>query len=145
MREIKFRAWDKERKDMRDVALMDWSDWWVSTGSTWERGNSLEYGERNSFKNEETDRHIIMQYTGLKDKNGKEIYEGDIVCSTHPIYDGEKTNKNVIEFDDYCWRLVMIGDSMTANAPLGLYARNPVAIAVVGNIYENPELAVMDS
>lgn len=71
MREIKFRAWDKEDKKMKEVSTLDFADWWVATG--------YQDGERNSFKNEETDRHILMQYTRLKDENGVEIYEGDIL------------------------------------------------------------------
>jgi uncharacterized phage protein (TIGR01671 family) len=124
MREIKFRAWDKERKDMRQIKLMDWSEWWVSTGSTWERENGLEYGERNSFKNEETDRHILMQYTGLKDKNGKEIYEGDIV-----------------EWDEKEWgapnREVVIWDYELLSSRRTDWKQ---FCEVIGNIYENPEL-----
>lgn len=124
MREIKFRAWDKERKEMRQIQLMDWSAWWVSTGTTWERGNTLEFGERNSFKNEKTDRHILMQFTGLKDKNGREIYEGDISKYT---FHGE-----------------MKVDAIEFSAPLFTY-RNSMRWSlnedeVIGNIYENPEL-----
>lgn len=86
------------------------------------------------------DLNTLGQYTGLHDKNGKEIYEGDIVESSHRIYDGGEIRRNVVEFNDFCWRLVAIGDGMVANAPIGLYARQSGAIMVIGNIYENPEI-----
>jgi len=139
MREVKFRAWDKKRKDMRDVKLMDWAEWWVSTDNTYGKSKPLEFGERNSFKNEETDRHILMQYTGLKDKNGKEIYEGDIIqCPKY--YETPEYGYNPIElaghvvFEEGAWRLSE-----------GSYLHNEHEsyggdLEVIGNIYENPEL-----
>ena len=71
MREIKFRAWDKELKEMFYPSSISWKNkiMWVC-GSHGK--NKLEYEI-------EKPRTELMQFTGLLDKNGKEIYEGDIV------------------------------------------------------------------
>ena len=67
MREIKFRIWDKQNKEMLDLEDLHY-----------------EYGKmsiRTTMYNDyfDTEDMILMQYTGIKDKNGKEIYEGDII------------------------------------------------------------------
>jgi len=86
--------------------------------------------------------HVLMQYTGLKDKNGKEIYESDIIQFNDSIYGMEK------------W--VVIWDSFTGFSPFNRYRRfndspyegyylgdkedSDIEFEVIGNIYENPEL-----
>ena len=115
MHEILFRAWDTFDKKMRKVINLDFTKWWVQCD---------EVGERHSFKNERTDRFILMQYTGLKDKNGVKIFEGDIVvCNRYE----EKV--------DY---LVLLKD--LRDLPSELYGSSLNYREVVGNIYENPEL-----
>ena len=128
MREIKFRAWDRELKELRRVTLMEFPEWSVCT-----QGPDYKYyeiGDRNSFKNEQTDRCILMQYTGLKDKNGKEIYEGDIV-SIETWYGDAK-----VFWDEGSWWASP--DYPRCNRRL--LARTDEQKEIVGNIYENPEL-----
>jgi uncharacterized phage protein (TIGR01671 family) len=136
-RKIKFRAWDKDLNIMLPVELMDFRDWWVRTerpdNAPNENGNNF-YAERNSFKNEETDRHILMQYTGLKDKNDKEIYEGDIVIFYHNLHKEDKRTiryKCIVEWDDgglFCKRIKQ-DDFWGFRNETELYE-------IIGNIYE---------
>lgn len=115
MREIKFRAWDKLGKKMERVYAIDFND-----AFGWDVCITLN----NYRKFAEVE---LMQFTGLKDKNGKEIYEGDIVNYTM-FDDGERVEKHVIQWqedrDVIGWSLLP-GDEN---------------VEVIGNKWENPEL-----
>ncbi len=122
--ELKFRVYDKKKKQMFDVMCL------YSNGQL-EYRDGLAVVKLN--KNDCND-FVVMQYTGFKDKNTKEIYEGDIVrCN-----------------DEYCAVVIwkrdgFLLDSITRkNIPSLWYnAENSEKIEVIGNIYENPELTIL--
>ena len=148
MREIKFRVWDKQSKKMRQLI-----DIVFNTGFGCEKNdNSIKliwvkgYDciEQKDIMLQREDKFELMQYTGLKDKNGKEIYEGDIVLfedtemSTESGYGDNFINKGVIEYieENCCFNVT---ERQTAELADVLYEDNET-LEVIGNIYENPEL-----
>lgn len=127
MREIKFRAWEKKRKRMlwRTIFDREWYDY-----------KDLSVGIALP---EDRNRVELMQYTGLKDKNGTEIYEGDIVLTKvnaggiHDEPDDWVEESGEVYFEDGYFTVK--GKLMSGT----LAARNENS-EVIGNIYENKEL-----
>lgn len=118
MRDIKFRAWDKKKKIMVHFEHPEICDEYAFLAFS---PKEEKYNNICGFVNEgiEFEPLILMQYTGLKDKNGKEIYDGDILKQPSEIY-----RLFVVEWDKFRWK--------------GIWRHKKAD--VIGNIYENPEL-----
>jgi uncharacterized phage protein (TIGR01671 family) len=127
MREIKFRAWHEKDKQM-----LHWHG--MAEGGF---SGKIEPYDFSHFK---APRFKWMQYTGLKDATGKEIYEGDVVMTTDVFADFEefRRKKAVIEHCTARFR----PREIEKNEKGGRYwlAWNLDDIEVIGNIYENPKL-----
>lgn len=80
------------------------------------------------------DEYIFMQFTGLKDKNGIEIYECDIVMSFKKAYE-DMPSINTVDFVNGCFKLCA---KRISDIPLFNYQSKDIEI--IGNIYETPEL-----
>ena len=125
----KFQAWDKRQNVMRDVAVLHFT----KSGKV----NSIEYWKTPSELKSYYVRNIeLMQSTGLKDKNGVEIFEGDIVLA-----DGVK---KIVTFgeqeheEDFGDLIYYIGFNVYTK--MGYSSVIPVEYEVIGNIWENSEL-----
>ncbi|PWX24643.1 YopX family protein [Clostridium perfringens] len=120
-RDIKFRVWSEKNKKMLEIQK-----------HSFKTGKSMPYGYNIAY-----DFGELMQYTGLKDENEKEIYEGDILSIK--IYSRDKViveGKTVVEFKDGCFGVIWGHDK----AFLSLNSFFKAKFEVIGNIYENPEL-----
>lgn len=128
MRELRFRAWDKDvAKYAHGVDELIYVD-------------ILEVGARVfSIVQMCPSRYIIEQYTGLKDKNGNEIYEGDIIQEeidfNSKMTDGVFTYVVEWDSDTLCYGLRGNGNSIHDE----LWEVN-ASVEVIGNIHENPAL-----
>ena len=113
---FKFRAWDKI------------NDKWLSNKNCIEIGTGYLtdfYDVEQAFKR----RYVLMQCTGLKDKNGKLIYEGDIV-------EDALMNRFTINFDEKYLSFLLT--NIKTKESMVFYPN--IKLEVIGNIYENPEL-----
>ena len=126
MREIKFRVWDKQYKEYGQP---------FTKFVTAEDGNEFEFmafkfsygiiSLSDALKN--PNRYITEQFTDLKDKNGKEIYKGDII----EFQPTDKPERAAIEFQTHCYNA---GFYPNESANANCYWE------VIGNIHEKPEL-----
>ena len=123
-REIKFRAWHKDLKKIFKIGQI-----------TLEKGTwNFEPNDRDfigiSIPSQPS--FVLMQYTGLHDKNGKEIYEGDIL----KVYYKGMSEVGYVEYDnDYCEYKIIIN---TDKDYFSLW--KSIDLEKIGNIYDNPEL-----
>ncbi len=102
MREIKFRAWDTKAKIM-----------------SYDPDAQYCYGDLNGSIELHTSLYTLMQYTGLKDKNGVEIYEGDVCQASDTTWE--------VTFNIFCGQYEH-------------WCLQGQSCEVIGNIYETPEL-----
>lgn len=128
MREFRFRAW---KNDVRvpDGAFLIYPDGEITLLDPEERAYCYDAGV------------WLEQYTGLKDKNGREIYVGDIIKTTYLVTDETmQFGRGVIEFEQGVYRICnYFSDRCVWHSEL-LCRYQDQELEVVGNIHENPEL-----
>ena len=144
-REIKFRAWHKKRKKFYEVLHLHLKT--ICNGGMWATGEGYDIISHQEIHVQiQPNDCIIQQYTGLKDNQGKEIYEGDIITLTYGI--PSTSDRLIIEYSDN-----EVLDDIHIS---GWWMRNTVLhrhssslcktyegdLEIIGNIYENPELLV---
>lgn len=123
-RAIKFRAWDKA-----NCVMHNWET--ICGHFDLERFMGLFTDEKDAYE--------LMQFTGLKDKNNREIYEGDILKSIHgttgnPMYEAVEWSENE------GWWSIRLSNNARYTLHDALTSQMGYSYEVIGNIYENPEL-----
>lgn len=136
MRPIKFRVWDKANERMLNIETLC-----LSFSPNGVLTSIYTYGP--DFSNDpevighdepDLDDVTIEQYTGLDDKNGKPIYEGDVIKSNYK-YAQPKVSQIIIENGNS----YILGEDLATGNEM-LVSDHISEIKVIGNVHENPEL-----
>ncbi len=119
MRKVKFRLWDNENARMTQPMQPVWFE-----ENHWEDTDFAECARKCD--------HVLMQFSGMTDRNGKEVYEGDIVrYFLRNAFGSLQEFTGVCEFSDYTFLFRGLKDHPSMNAD---------GFEVVGNIYQNKEM-----
>ena len=121
MREIKFRAWDKENEKMMKVSSLSLEN------------KEIAVKENRTYHFFRMQNLELMQYTGLKDKNGKEIYEGDI------LFFRDENMKYIVVWQDAAFIIKSI-EIRKYSEKMCWLDDTEICCEIVGNIYENKKL-----
>ena len=150
MREIKFRIWDGNIGKMYSFQRQFFID---NNGRLFFNADPYGIdmsGKLRIYRHPKENHFRIMQYTGLKDKNGKEIYEGDVVFVKR--YSPGQTRgsfleltlkdkyRAIVEWDKINPTFVLIEISNRDHVEYDFVCCDLIRLEVIGNIYENPEL-----
>ena len=138
MCEIKFRAWDKLEKaylNEEDIAIDNLGNIFI-----FERydNNDADLWYTRLLPDPDNKRHVIEQYTGLKDKNGREIYEGDIVS----VRDSPVAVEDEKGVCCVAWSSILAGFILKGSDAYKFdeQSLSDVKLIIIGNVHENPEL-----
>lgn len=124
MRELKFRAWNVSEKCWAKEFYPLFNGYDEGRGGHWMEGVQGDNDEDLMVSNKEV---VICQYTGLKDRKGKEIYEGDVIAG--------------MGFIEWIPKDARFGFNISGEMKeVEFYELTSKDISIIGNIYENPEL-----
>nr|DAF47305.1 MAG TPA: YopX protein [Siphoviridae sp. ctylc9] len=134
-REIKFRIWDKYEKQMYPISSIDYDIFSqeiriIAIGH--KNGMCTSYNKNHNSEKCDITALELMQYTGLHDKNGKEIYEGDIV--------GDNKIKWIVKWNKHRMGFSLYPTTEQLYDEMPINVENKLGFKILGNIYDNPEL-----